>query len=144
MVPKVMVCVTRQKTCERLIKIGTKIALDLKAVLSVVHVAKTGTNFLGNPDEGEALDHLFQISKNAGADMSVLRSDNVVNTLVEFAKKNKVSVLILGESPDSKDENNIIKQLQRRLPDIDIQIASRYRHEHRKLNAKYCILPSFR
>ena len=84
---KIMVCVTRQKTCERLIRMGEKIANHSKGELSVVHVAKMGTNFLDNPHEGEALEYLFQISKHAGADLSVLRSDNVVNTLVKFAKK---------------------------------------------------------
>jgi K+-sensing histidine kinase KdpD len=119
---KIMICVTRQKTCERLIKAGQEIAAGRKAQLYVVHVAKTGVNFLGNPDEGEALDYLFQISKEAGAEMTVLRSDHVVDTLVDFSKKKKISTLVLGESPHSNSDRNIIRELEKRLPGIELRV----------------------
>jgi K+-sensing histidine kinase KdpD len=123
-VPRIMVCVTRQKTCERLIKIGKKTALEVGADVFVVHVAKEGSNFLDNPHEGEALEYLFQISKNASADMTVLRSNNVVNTLAEFANKNMISTIILGESPYSHNDTNIIRQLEHLLPNVEIKIVS--------------------
>lgn len=117
-----MVCVTRQKTCERLIKIGKAIADENNAEFSVVHVVKTGVNFLGSKDEGEALDYLFGISKQSGADMTVLRSDNEVNTLVEFAKKNKISEIVMGASPNTENETNIISEMQSKLPNIRFRI----------------------
>lgn len=83
----IMICVTRQKTCERLIKVGKEIAGKGDAQLYAVHVVKRGVNFLGNPDEGEALDYLFQISKEAGAEMTVLRSEDVVDTLLNSPGK---------------------------------------------------------
>ena len=91
----IMVCVTGQKNCERLIKFGEKMANDLNGKLYVIHVAKTGTNFLGNPDESEALEFLYQISNNAGADMAVLRSNNITETIVNFALENKISHAVL-------------------------------------------------
>ncbi len=121
-IPKILVCVTRQKTCERLIKIGVKISTENKGELSVVHVAKQGENFLGNPKEGEALEYLFQISKEAGADMTVLRSERIVETLVDFAKKNDITTVVMGESPYSRNDTNIIRQLEVRLPDIEIKV----------------------
>jgi len=121
-IQKIMVCVTRQKTCERLIQSGKKMLSNPNDELLVVHVTREGTNFLGNPHEGEALEYLFQISKKAGADMSVLRSDNVTDSLVEYAKKNDVSTIIVGESPHSHKENNIIKQLEMRLPSVNIVV----------------------
>jgi K+-sensing histidine kinase KdpD len=118
-----MVCVTRQKTCERLIKIGKEIAYKTEGEILVVHVAKEGANFLDNPHQGEALEYLFQISKTVGADMSVLRSDNVVNTLVEFAKKNAVSIIIVGESPYARKNDNITRELERLLPNVKIMVV---------------------
>ena len=122
-VPKVMVCVTRQKTCERLIRVGERIARENNYELSVVHVVKIGVNFLGNPDEGEALDYLFSVSKKAGADMTVLRSENVLNSLVEYAENNGISEIVLGQSPKSQSDTNIMKQLEQKLPGIKFRIV---------------------
>jgi len=120
----IMICVTRQKTCERLIKVGKEIAGIGDAQLYAVHVVKRGVNFLGNPDEGEALDYLFQISKEAGAEMTVLRSEDVVDTLVEFARKNNISIVVLGESAESNNsERNIINELKRNLPDLEFRVV---------------------
>ena len=142
---KIMVCVTRQKTCERLIAIGYKAALKTNAELHVVHVAKSGTNFLNNPHEGEALDYLFQISKKSGAEMSVLRSDHVVNTITEFVKDNKISVLILGESPDLQNENSIIRQLKNNLPEVEIRVipSTANSGDTKKTSIKFHTLFSF-
>jgi len=122
-IPKIMVCVTRQKTCARLIKAGVMAAAEENGELSVVHVAKVGVNFLGNPKEGEAVEYLFQISKEAGADMTVLRSEDVVETLVDFAIRNGITRIVLGESPFSRDDSNIIRQLELRLPNIDFTVV---------------------
>ena len=120
---KVMVCVTRQKTCERLIKVGRNISIKREGDLKVVHVAKIGDNFLGNPDEGEAVEYLFQRSKTVGAEMTVLRADDTIGTIVEYAKKNNIDVIILGEGPSSKDDENIIKQIERRLPGVELRVV---------------------
>lgn len=119
---KIMVCVTRQKTCERLIKFGENIANSSHGSISVIHVAKVGVKFLGNPDEGEALDYLFQISKQAGADMTVIRSDNVLESLISYAKSNDITDIILGDSPESASDSNIIKSLKQSLPNIRFNI----------------------
>ncbi|MBM7582547.1 K+-sensing histidine kinase KdpD [Caldicoprobacter guelmensis] len=122
----IMICVTRQKACERLIKMGKQMVKShAGAKLYVVHVAKNGENFLGNPDEGEALDYLFQVSKEAGAEMTVLRSNHVVDTLVDFAKRNNVSIVVMGESPGYRDndDRNIIQEMERRLPDLEFKVV---------------------
>ena len=120
----IMICVTRQKTCERLLKVGRDITGDGDARLYAVHVAKKGVNFLGNPDEGEALDYLFQVSKEAGAEMTVLRSEHVVDTLVEFARKSNISIIVLGESAQNTNrEESIIDELKRNLPDLEFRIV---------------------
>jgi K+-sensing histidine kinase KdpD len=72
----VLVCVTRQVSCERLIRLGADIAKKSGQSLNVVHVAATGASLLGNPSESEALDFLFTSAKQHGADLSVLRSES--------------------------------------------------------------------
>lgn len=118
----VLICVTRQKACERLIRVGKEVALKKRGRPYVIHVAKMGENFLGNPREGEALDYLFDISKQVGAEMTVQRSNKIVDVLVDFAERYGIGVMILGESPENKN-NNIIRQLQYRLPSIEFVIV---------------------
>ncbi len=120
----VLICVTRQKACERLIRAGHKVALKKGGRLYVVHVARIGENFLGNPKEGEALDYLFNISKQVGAEMIVQRSNKIADILVDFVEKHNIGVMVLGESPQPENENAIIRQLKYRLPNIEFIVVS--------------------
>ncbi len=121
----IMVCVTKQKTCEKLIRSGVKIKEEKGGNLFVIHVAPTGWNFLDNSHEGEALEYLFEISKSVGADMTVLRSPEVVKTIVDFCKKNDINILVLGESPETSEENNIITTLAQNLEKkVEVNVVS--------------------
>jgi K+-sensing histidine kinase KdpD len=121
-----MVCVTRQRACELLIKHGAGVAAAKKMPLVVVHVARNGEDLLGNvSDEGKALDFLFGIAKHYSAEMVMLRSDHVVDTLCEFAEQNQVEVIVLGESrSDHAAARGIDRDLSARLPDVRIMILS--------------------
>lgn len=117
----VVVCVTGQKTCERLIREGAQLAREEHGRLSVVHVAKPGLNVLGNPSEGEALEYLYRISSEHGADMTMIRAENVVDTLVEFAQKNQANVFVMGR-PERKGGRDISYELKSRLPDVELRV----------------------
>ena len=119
----IMICVTKQKACERLIKIGLEKSETGSSKLYVVHVSKDGENYLGNPDEGQALDYLFNISKKVHAEMTVMRSEDVVETLVDFAKQENIKVMILGSSPSVNGDNNIITELQEKLQKVEFIIV---------------------
>lgn len=117
---RVLVCVTQQKTCERLIKKGAIICNELDGEFFIIHVALNGWKFLGNSHEGDALEYLFGISKSVGAELTVLRSDNIVKTIVGFAKENKITNIILGEPSDARN-SDIINELRHRLSvEIDV------------------------
>lgn len=122
MTNNIMVCVTQQKTCERLIKNGAEIRKKLSGDLYVIHVAKEGVNFLGNKQESEALEYLFEKSKEVGADLTVLRADNVIDTIAEFAHNKKIGHIVLGESPIGSSEEGVIAEIKNRLPNSHIHI----------------------
>ena len=119
----VLICVTRQRSCERLIRTGYNESKKNGGKPHVIHVAPIGENFLGNPKEGEALDYLFDISKQVGAEMTVLRSNEVVDVLTDYTKKHKIGVMVLGESPCSEDESHIIKKLKEKLHKIEFIVV---------------------
>lgn len=111
-----MVCITQQKTCERLIQYGHAFLNQNTPTeedeLFIIHVAHYQFHFLGNSKEGVALEYLYEKALEYGANLTVVRSDDVFNTLVELIKKNKITHVILGASGDAQSNNNIVKKLQ--------------------------------
>lgn len=118
----VLVCVTGQKTCERLISEGGRLAKELDAELSVVHVARQNGGLLGGDiAEAEALEYLFKVSSEHGADMAVIRSGEVVSTLVHHARKVNAAMMVLG-SP-RKTNRDVTRELKAHMPEMEFQIV---------------------
>ena len=116
---RIVVCVTRQKNCRRLIQY----AADMRdkrgdCAVTVVHVVKHGDNFLGNDQEGQALEFLFQTAKEYGADMFVLKADDVTASLKQYAEENNARCMVLGRSPEV--ENPYIKSLGKQLQGVEM------------------------
>jgi len=114
----VMVCVTGQRTCERLIRHSAAFAKTLNCPVSVVHVADDSSPFLGQGDTAGALEHLYRISSHFGADMTILRSTDVIGTLADFAKKNHISHIVLG-GPAATASWDFPAKLQEALPTVE-------------------------
>jgi K+-sensing histidine kinase KdpD len=110
-----MVCVTQQKTCDRLIKYGRELLGDESGELLVIHVADNRGSFLGSSREGEALDYLYEKAKEYGASLTVLKSDDVLKTLTEQAKKNRADIVVMGESREGPAPSNMVAKLEEQL-----------------------------
>lgn len=95
---------------------------QLNGELFVIHVAKNEWNFLDNNKEGEALEYLFAISKSVGAALTVLRSDDIVETISSFIEDNKISIVVVGESPDDHKENSFHHKIKSRFSSIEIRV----------------------
>lgn len=121
MAKNVMVCVTQQKTCERLILKGNELIESEEDKLFVIHVVNEKENFLQNSNDGEALEYLFRVSKKAGADLTVLRSKNILKTMMDFAIDNRITHIIMGQPRINKQVNssNIVLKLQKALPEVE-------------------------
>jgi len=118
----VMVCVTRQRTCVRLVERGEAIAAERKLPLHVVHAVGTGENFLGNADEGEALEYLFTVAQLSGGELSMLRCEDVESTLVEYARAHAAAALVMGASPGNGDDS-FCAHMRARLPGVEIEVV---------------------
>jgi len=111
----VMVCVTQQKTCDRLIQYGHELLSDAKGELFIIHVAHYQFKFLGNSKEGEALEYLYEKAMAYGAQLTVVRSNDVQDTLVDLVKKYKITHIILGQSGEVEESGNVVEQLSNRV-----------------------------
>jgi len=118
----VLVCVTGQKTCERLISEGSRLAKELDIDLSVVHVARQGAGLLGgNIAEAEALEYLFKISTDHGAGMTVIRSNEIVPTLAAHARKVNAALMVLGSSRETN--RDVTRDLRAQMPEMEFRIV---------------------
>jgi len=108
--PTTVVCVTDQFSCERLIHVGRRIADMSGTSLVVVSSGKLSPSL-----NHEALDHLFSVSKEYGADMDVFYSDTPFETLLSFLQGSGAQHVVTGMP---QEENSILKLLWERFPQI--------------------------
>lgn len=124
-IKNILVCVTQQKSCERLIRNANEQIKQYNGELHVLNVVKNDLNFLDSVKEPEALEYLFNISKNIGANLSVLKSDDIVGTIAKYAEENSINCIILGKSPSNKKGDHFLKELKKLLKsDVEIRILS--------------------
>jgi K+-sensing histidine kinase KdpD len=118
----VLVCVTRQKTSEKLIKKGVELIKgEAGSCLNVIHVVNENDKFLYGLSDGDALEYLFEITKDVGAaNLVVRRSKDVIKTIVEYAEEINCTHIVLGHS--NNPSNNFIAKLQRKLPNVEFII----------------------
>ena len=116
----VMVCVTGQKNCERLIREGAQIAAIREVGVHVVHVAHEGERFMGSAEnEAEALEYLLRRSNDVGADMTVLHAKDPKGALCEYAQRNRLGCVVLGVAP-GPDALACARALEAKLPGVEI------------------------
>lgn len=96
MEPTVLVCVTVQKECERLILAGKRLADNGNIALRVLHVMQPDASPLGNPDAQEALNALYALSRKAGAEMTLLYNADVRAAIVDFAHQVNAVCVVVG------------------------------------------------
>ncbi len=111
---RIMICVTQQKSCERLIERGAKLRIG-KDELFVIHVVKEDWRYFSEMKESDALDYLFEVSKAYQANLTVLKSPEIETTLSSFAEKNKVNIIVMGESKEKLAQQNMIKRLKGKI-----------------------------
>ena len=118
--PSVLVCVTGQFNCDRLIKAGFELAAESGLELHVFCV-HTPTNDL--TAFSEELEYLYRTAKDLGADMTVSFSHNAPAATADFAHKVNAKHLITGV-PDLRP-NGFVLTLHKRLPGIQITTVTK-------------------
>jgi len=116
----VLACVTQQKSCERLIHKAASLKAE-DGSLYVIHVSKQKWNFFDNTKDGEAMEYLFSVSKSYGADLTVLNSDRVAETIAQFAQHYQIDLIVIGEPPQGKP-SEFTQKLHALLRDSGIEI----------------------
>ena len=110
----IMVCVTKQRTCQRLIKYGQQIMQE-GDTLHVIHIAGSDYNFLGDSEENKALEYLYESAREAGADLTVFKSDDVFGAMCDLVAQNQISKLVVGTAPEADVKSGFLARLESKL-----------------------------
>ena len=86
-----VVCVTDQRRCDRIIRAGRALADISQTELLVVNVVRPDSQ-----QDTDSMEYLFSVSKQNGAEMALLYSDDVAKALIRYIKENKVANLLTG------------------------------------------------
>ncbi len=106
-----LVLVTDQFACERIIKAAHVVADISQNPLLVLSVMRPDIQV--NP---AALEHLFEVAKEHGAQMTVTFSENPYSAIVHYIRDNHVVNAITGMP---QDETSILWQMWKRLPNVN-------------------------
>lgn len=102
-----LVCVTNQYRCERLIRAGRVVADLSNTDLNALHIAKPTA-----PSNGDALEHLFDVSKQNSAIMTVCYDEDALRCLINYIRENRVVNVVTGMP---QQENSILQKLWRKF-----------------------------
>ena len=123
----VMVCVTQQESCSRLIEAGARIAKEEKLPLTVISVFKESSGM--NANDGGALENLFACAQKYNASMNVYFNDSPSLVVAVAAKKNHASTLVTGFPAEGS--SGFIARIHEILPDLPITMVDSESNEYK-------------
>ena len=125
--PCIMVCVTPQQSCQRLIEAGARIARQEKLPLTVISVFKESSGF--NANEGGNLETLFACAGQYNASMDVYFSDSPALTVAVSAKRNNAATLVTGFPAEGS--SGFIARIHEILPELPITMVDGESNEYK-------------
>lgn len=118
----VLVCVTGQHDCDRLIHAGSSIARQRGVQLQVLCVQPTSKGVNGDCEE---LEYLRQTSNEADAEMTIYFNDEAACTAAAFAQQVHAVHIVTGMAEEPV--NGFIDVLHSLLPKIPISMVAKDR-----------------
>lgn len=118
--PSVLVCVTGQYDCDRLIKAGYEQADEYGCDLHVlcVHTPVNDISLLS-----DEIEYLYRTAKELGADMTIAFDRNAPKCAADFAQKINARHLVTG-MPDNRP-NGFVLTLHEMLPRLQITMVTK-------------------
>ena len=118
--PSVLVCVTGQYDCDRLIEAGFEQAVENGLELHVlcVHDPERDISFMS-----DEIEYLYRTAKSLGADMTIAFNRNAPGCAADFARRINARHLITG-MPDNRP-NGFVITLHELLPKLQITMVTK-------------------
>ncbi len=125
--PCVLVCVTPQESCVRLIEAGARAAKAENIELVVLSVFRESNGM--NANEGGVLENLFQCAKVHDASMRIYFNDSPALTVTVAAKKLNAEMLVTGFPAEGS--SGFIARIHEILPELPITMVDKDSNEYK-------------
>ena len=117
----VLVCVTGQRQCERLIRYGKELTEGDEGYLMVVHIAGYPLSELADGELAENLEYLYRRAVEYETNLTIIRSENVIATMVSLINRFDIKRIVMGETREEKESDGTTAAF-RELSYSDVQI----------------------
>lgn len=124
-----MVCVTPQESCSRLIEAGARIAKEENVPLSVISVFRESNGL--NANEGGVLETLYECARENDASMNIYFNNSPALVVAVAAKKMNASTLVTGFPAEGS--SGFIARIHDVLPDLPITMVDGESNEYKIL-----------
>lgn len=115
--PAVLVCVTSQRSCERLIRQGAALAEDSGCQLMVLSVQPNDPK---HTRDGETLEYLFAVAMAYNAQMSVYFSNDTWRSASAYIHRQDVARFVVGVP---HEQGTFVRNLMIHYPEIPVAIV---------------------
>ena len=132
--PVVLVCVTNQRDCVRLIEAGIKIAGNIEN--SSVCVFSVRPQNAAGQELGEALEFLRQQAISNNADMMIAFDNDAVSATAAYVKELNAIQIVTGIAGNGT--SGFIDTLRNKIPDTIISMVSKDGMVHNLYPENYC------
>lgn len=119
----VVACVTSQYECDRIIETAEQLARELDCELHVLSVLMPTENYALISDQ---LEYLNRVSKDAGADMTIIFSSHAPEAAVKFVNENNAVRIVTGLH-DGGHESFLVR-FNRMAPEMSITMVDKDRN----------------
>ena len=132
--PVVLVCVTNQRDCVRLIEAGIKISEMIENSKVCVFSVRP-QNTVGQ-ELGEALEYLRHQAVSNEADMMIVFDNDAVTATADYAQQSGTVQIVTGIAGNGT--SGFIDNLRNKLPDTIISMVSKDGIVHNLYPQNYC------
>ena len=123
--PSVIACVTGQYECDRIIETAAQLSQELDCELHVMSVLMPTENYALISDQ---LEYLNRVSKQAGADMTVIFSSDAPKAAAKFIRENNAVHIAAGIHDGGKE--SFLVQFNKLVPDVSITMVDKDRNTY--------------
>lgn len=123
----VMVCVTPQSACSRLIAAGARIAKEKSLPLKVISVFRESSGL--NANENGVLESLYEYTRKYNAVMDIYFNDSPALVVAVAAKKNNAATLVTGFPAEGS--SGFIARIHEILPDLPVTMVDEGSNEYK-------------
>ena len=87
-----------------------------------MHIVPYEMQLVGKSEEGKELEYLYAIALDYGAQLSIIRSNNIQSTLIEIIKKEAINEIVLGQSVEYSG-NRLLENLKKSVNGANINVV---------------------